>query len=602
MDYGVPDPLGNTVSWASTSTLGGLVADGTYGYDHRNRLSERTLLGGTTTEYFDYDSLGNLTHHGTGSASSPNQVFDHPTKPHAITERTGSEPVSYSHDPWGNLATRTKNGATEHFTFDSADRLVRVGSSAGASDILEVRYDSQGIRIWEKTGDGTERHFLGDECTLTEFPSGDREHRTEVFAFGERVAYYVSLQEAQAGTPLAVWGYRPPPGLILLLPSGLLLLLVLCLQERREVALAVAARPSPAALALVLATCLAIPFPVKAGGGGVTRSYRWLLSDKIGSGILVLDETGGLVRNTRFTPYGEIDAEAPVVAPDDRHVYAGHPQQEETELTYMKARWMDPESGVFLSVDPLILPGDPRSHSGYAYAHNNPISNNDPTGMCTPLGEGCGGSSGATSGLLGHPSSNPSIGGPGYSRTFAEYYGGAQERQAIEGLYSYIDGLNAGGSGNDPSDDVASQGNAPQTADGQTFDEAMQDAVLLGRAAHALRGEFQGMSPDEFREAFPRTQNMSDADVDGANFMFQAALRDIAVRNGVKATAGGFAKGVGLPAKIAFQFALTRTTVGRVFFTTQLIRTDQGFLKAAEIGCSLGSGCSGTVVTQRVGQ
>lgn len=44
---------------------------------------------------------------------------------------------------------------------------------------------------------------------------------------------------------------------------------------------------------------------------------------------------------------------------------------------------MDPATGTFLSVDPVVPKyDDPQSLNAYAYARNNPASSNDPTGMC----------------------------------------------------------------------------------------------------------------------------------------------------------------------------------------------------------------------------
>lgn len=255
------------------------------------------------------------------------------------------------------------------------------------------------MRVREDVG-GTSRFFLGDAFTVSHLASGDTEYRTEVFAFGERVAFFTSVvEEAQARLPL-VGISPPPPALVLWIPASALLLAVLSIRGRRKVLVLVAARPGTASLALVLITCLVIPFPVDAGGGEPNTVYRWVLSDQIGSGIAVLDEDGYLVRHTRFKPFGGLDDETGGSA-GDRRFYAGHPQQEETGLSYMKARWMSPETGTFLSVDPLINPSDPQSHTGYSYARNNPVNLTDPTGE-DPLMEQVGaGSAAATSALMG---------------------------------------------------------------------------------------------------------------------------------------------------------------------------------------------------------
>ena len=66
------------------------------------------------------------------------------------------------------------------------------------------------------------------------------------------------------------------------------------------------------------------------------------------------------------------------------HHYAGHLEDEDSGLLYMQARWMDPQSGTFLSVDPVVTnAADPQAFNAFAYARNNPVSYVDPTGLFT---------------------------------------------------------------------------------------------------------------------------------------------------------------------------------------------------------------------------
>jgi RHS repeat-associated protein len=52
-----------------------------------------------------------------------------------------------------------------------------------------------------------------------------------------------------------------------------------------------------------------------------------------------------------------------------------------TGLTHLGAREYDPVGGRFISVDPVIDPGDPQQLNGYAYANNAPTTSSDPTGL-----------------------------------------------------------------------------------------------------------------------------------------------------------------------------------------------------------------------------
>ena len=176
---------------------------------------------------------------------------------------------------------------------------------------------------------------------------------------------------------------RSPGGWLLLLVvcgSGAALLVVLMrVAERLEVP----RRPVPAGLALCLVTVLAVPpLPAYAGGGGggPTTSRRWLLNDPLGSATVLLTPDGLAEREVLYRPFGGIYAETG--GDPDATIFAGHRLERNSDLYYMQARWQDPETGTFVSVDPVVADGrDPQSYNAYAYARNNPISYSDPTGM-----------------------------------------------------------------------------------------------------------------------------------------------------------------------------------------------------------------------------
>jgi RHS repeat-associated protein len=68
----------------------------------------------------------------------------------------------------------------------------------------------------------------------------------------------------------------------------------------------------------------------------------------------------------------------------DKLGYTGHAHDFETDLTYMQARFYDPQVGRFMSADPVEFGGeDPFVVNRYVYANNNPYRYIDPTGTCT---------------------------------------------------------------------------------------------------------------------------------------------------------------------------------------------------------------------------
>ncbi|KPI07015.1 RHS repeat-associated core domain containing protein-containing protein [Actinobacteria bacterium OK074] len=68
--------------------------------------------------------------------------------------------------------------------------------------------------------------------------------------------------------------------------------------------------------------------------------------------------------------------------------YAGGVDDNQTGLIHLGAREYDPETGRFISADPLLDIADPLSMNGYAYAADNPVTREDPSGLKDELAQG----------------------------------------------------------------------------------------------------------------------------------------------------------------------------------------------------------------------
>jgi RHS repeat-associated protein len=105
------------------------------------------------------------------------------------------------------------------------------------------------------------------------------------------------------------------------------------------------------------------------------REYQH--TDALGSPVAVTDAAGQVVERTAWEPYG-----AAIGKTIDGVGYTGHVMDAATGLVQMQQRYYDPESGRFLSVDPVTAydNGDMRFFNRYAYANNNPYTFVDPDG------------------------------------------------------------------------------------------------------------------------------------------------------------------------------------------------------------------------------
>jgi RHS repeat-associated protein len=110
--------------------------------------------------------------------------------------------------------------------------------------------------------------------------------------------------------------------------------------------------------------------------------YFEIASDQHGTNTLYLDDTAQIPTWRQFDPFG--NPRGTSVAWIDNRTFLNDPTDTGTGLTDVGARWYDPVTGSFISLDPVLETGDPTQINGYGYAGNNPVSASDPTGQLIP--------------------------------------------------------------------------------------------------------------------------------------------------------------------------------------------------------------------------
>jgi RHS repeat-associated protein len=105
---------------------------------------------------------------------------------------------------------------------------------------------------------------------------------------------------------------------------------------------------------------------------GLTDYYH---TDHLGSTRLVTDESGNVITHAEYYPFGESLNE------EERYLYTGK-EKDSSGLYYYGARYYDPETGRFLTRDPLTgKTHSPQSLNRYTYCLNNPLTYVDPLGL-----------------------------------------------------------------------------------------------------------------------------------------------------------------------------------------------------------------------------
>ena len=111
----------------------------------------------------------------------------------------------------------------------------------------------------------------------------------------------------------------------------------------------------------------------------------YLHHDQLGSTRMLTDATGETSASFTYETYGAIASH--IGSASTRLGFAGQYTDPDSDLQYLRARFYDPETGQFLTRDPLVaITGQP-----YAYAFDNPINRVDPSGQFgEAVAVGCG--------------------------------------------------------------------------------------------------------------------------------------------------------------------------------------------------------------------
>lgn len=111
--------------------------------------------------------------------------------------------------------------------------------------------------------------------------------------------------------------------------------------------------------------------PVEQVGSSGTQ---WCFGDAQGSTITLTDSTGGVGGTCAYDTWGRTTTHT---GTDTSLQYDGQITDTLTGLIYLRARYYDPTTAQFLSVDPLVA----RTLAAYLYAGNNPLNRSEPVGL-----------------------------------------------------------------------------------------------------------------------------------------------------------------------------------------------------------------------------
>jgi RHS repeat-associated protein len=384
-----------------TAIVGGREYTTTYAYDAASRVSGLVDANGRPYA-LEFNAVGERT-----MVRLPNGVvtrFSRDARDRLTSLQTRRadgtllQAFTYTQGAAGErLRVDEADGTSRAFTYDALQRLLgeRVITPAGVSTERTFGYDAVGNRVG-----GTDSEAPGEGVLVARFDARDRLLRQGDITYAwDADGHLVSRTGPKAAT--LDWGYgerlravtladgtrvehlydvdgnlvetrtTPPGGTArvsrkLVDPTGELSHVVAELDESGELV---------ALYTRVGDDLLSVTRP-----GGT----RFVHTDGLGSVRGLSNESGALTDTWSYDAWGELSGRTGSDA--NPYLFAGEPRDPTTGFAYHRARWMDPETGRFLSVDPAPgRPEAPLSYHRYAYAHADPVNNVDPTGQFVGL-------------------------------------------------------------------------------------------------------------------------------------------------------------------------------------------------------------------------
>ena len=115
--------------------------------------------------------------------------------------------------------------------------------------------------------------------------------------------------------------------------------------------------------------------------GAATSGVLYLAGDQQGTDTLAIDSQSMAITRRYYDPYGNPVGPAPSNPWPGNRGFAGGTADALTGLTNLGAREYDPVTGSFTSPEPVRTPYQPQDLNPYAYASDNPATDEDPTGL-----------------------------------------------------------------------------------------------------------------------------------------------------------------------------------------------------------------------------
>ncbi len=376
----------------------------TRGYDAAGNLTSVTDFGGNTTHYA-YDANSNVSTETRPNSTAATFGYDDANRVTSIADTGPAGTIlnlPYTYGASSLLAsanvTGTSQPVTQTYGYDSRDRVTSATVPVNTSNVASDSYSYDAAdEITKITVGGqaatTLTHDAADELTsatnavgTTAYTNDQNGNRTKmVDAAGNTTTY--TYDQANRLTSFS----GPAPGAANTAGAPLVAASYTYNGDGLRVGKGVTVDGVGVSLPFSWDLCATTPLLLTDGtnefvyGAGdkpieqvnsITGTVTWLHTDRQGSVRALSNSLGTVTATTTYDPYGRtISATGTATSPLG---YDGQYTDSESGLVYLRARYYEPATGQFLTVDPLgALTRQP-----YAYGGSDPLNMWDPTGLC----------------------------------------------------------------------------------------------------------------------------------------------------------------------------------------------------------------------------
>jgi len=373
-------PINGRISSVTNSESGVVTS---YAYDIMDRATNITYTASDDSLIrsldYQYDALGMITNKVlSGGSSSTSIDYEYDTINRLVGEtRTGgtTSSSSYSYDLAGNRTSVIAvagggDPGTNTYTLGTGNRLASWGANGSAL------YDSAGNTTNLVSNDGAELNLQWDErYRLTSVEGGDGSPQPSVSytydVLGRKISRTAGILPAEvehyiySGNQIAA-----------------------DLDENGDIIRSYTWGPG-------IDNLLSMTVYTHSGGSTASSTY-YTVKDHQNSVLAFTDASGTLVESYAYDAWGNVtvydssNSELETSQLGNRYLFQGREYDSSTGLYYFRARWYNPETGRWLSKDPIGISG---GLNLYVFCGNSPVNFTDPLGLQSfnnPTGAGTG--------------------------------------------------------------------------------------------------------------------------------------------------------------------------------------------------------------------